>query len=62
MVQVISFLAMSPEELTNDINTFIKETEDIEVMCIDYITPIAPGAYGAYLTYHKLEWTTAHFV
>ncbi len=55
MVQVISFLAMSPEELTNDINTFIKETEDIEVMCIDYITPIAPGAYGAYLTYHRLE-------
>ena len=55
MVQVISFLAMSPEELTNDINTFIRETEEIEVMRIDYITPIAPEAYGAYLIYHRLE-------
>ena len=55
MVQVKAFFGLSPEELEHDINTWIRQSQDIEVMYIDYITPNVPGTYGAYLTYHKLE-------
>lgn len=56
MVQVKSFIALSPEELSEDINKFISQSnEDIEVLEIQYMTSLAPGTYGAYLTYHKLE-------